>query len=716
MGGDKRRIVIVGGGPAGLSAALSLTDPRLHPDWADEYDVAVLQLGWRAGGKGATGRRGHVVERDGQWVLDGDARIEEHGIHLFGNMYTNALRTLDTCLGELDRSPGEPDVPIADELAPSNYIQLADFVDRRWWLTSEWLPHNDLSPWGDQDYPDPVTLIGEVLALVKVLVDEALGIDPDAHHTGLGACLGAIANLVEHHAEHPKAPDSEHHADALAVLEEAVRHLRDRTEALVDSSAEGAARLRSVWCQVELYATVARGVLADDIFGKGIDTVDDEPFLDWCARHGMSDTALASSAVQLPAQMCFQFPGGDTTQPPNFSAAGFLWFVLRQLLACGQATYWFRRGTGDTVIAPYFRVARQRGVEFRFFNKVTDVHYDRASGTIDRIEVDIQATTIDGSPYEPLVRLPDGTWAWPDAPIYGQLDQGAQLREQGIDLESWWSPWQPVARTTLEVGNDFDEVILATPLPCLPYLAADLVEHASWGPAVDAMEGIATIAAQIWTNRTTQELGFASLPGTNRVCGGAAVPPLGYADLTDVLAAEHWGPDRDQAPTGLVYLCGPVPHSTPWPPFSEHDTPEVQDERAKATVLQWLRTAVSILPGAGTNPATPEAFDMGALWCPPESDATGEARFDHQYWRANIDPNERYVPSPPGTAALRPKAWESGASNLALASDWIFTGMNIGSFEGAVMSGMLAAHALTGAPGLDAIAGYGFARPDGGSA
>ena len=84
---------------------------------------------------------------------------------------------------------------------------------------------------------------------------------------------------------------------------------------------------------------------------------------------------------------------------------------------------------------------------------------------------------------------------------------------------------------------------------------------------------------------------------------------------------------------------------------------------------------------------------------------------DDAYVRANIDPNERYVPSPPGTAPLRPKAWESGAVNLALASDWIFTGINIGSFEGAVMSGLLAAHALTGAPSLHDIAGYDFGRP-----
>lgn len=713
--GDKRTITIVGGGPAGLSAALSLTDPDLHPNWTDEYDVVVLQLGWRAGGKGATGRRGTAVRDGDEWVLDGDARIEEHGIHLFGNMYTNAMRTLNTCLGELTPSPGEPVTPIDQQLTPSNYIQLADFYDRRWWLTPEYLPHNDLEPWGTQDYPGPLTLIGEMLQLVHNLLDELSGIDPEATNHGLHDRMGALRDLIGHHHAAPKAPAAEHHSGVVDELERVLGTVRSALDALESSAGDTYARFRSVWCQVELYSTVAKGAIADDIFVKGIDTVDHENFLDWCERHGMDETALNSSAVLLPAQMCFQFPDGDTARAPQFSAAGFLWFVLRQVLACGQATYWFNRGTGDTVIAPYYRVAVQRGVQFRFFNKVTDVAYDAATGTIDHIDVDIQATTIGGAPYEPLVRLADGTWAWPDAPIYGQLEQGDQLKAEGIDLESWWSPWQPVATERLELGTDFDEVILATPLPCLPYIASDLVAHASWAPAVDGLGGLPTVAAQIWTNRTTTELGFAPMDGTDRVCGGAAVPPLGYADLTDVLAAENWESYGDAAPKGLIYLCGPMSHYAPWPAFDEHDTPAVQTERAKATLVQWLRTAVSILPDSGTNPLTPQSFDFDALWSPPDDGAVGEGRVDQQYWRANIDPNERYVPSPPGTAALRPKAWESGADNLALASDWIFTGMNIGSFEGAVMSGILAAHALTGAPSLDKIAGYDFARPSGGS-
>ena len=44
--------------------------------------------------------------------------------------------------------------------------------------------------------------------------------------------------------------------------------------------------------------------------------------------------------------------------------------------------------------------------------------------------------------------------------------------------------------------------------------------------------------------------------------------------------------------------------------------------------------------------------------------------------------------------------------NLTVAGDWTSCGLNLGCVEAAVMSGMLAAHALSGAPALSEIVGY----------
>jgi hypothetical protein len=118
-----------------------------------------------------------------------------------------------------------------------------------------------------------------------------------------------------------------------------------------------------------------------------------------------------------------------------------------------------------------------------------------------------------------------------------------------------------------------------------------------------------------------------------------------------------------------------------------------------------------LLPLATSNkvspPGDPIGMDFSLLKGYDESKmGLGVSRFDQQFWRANIDPTERYVLSPPGSTKYRLKAWGSGYDNLVLAGDWIYTGLNVGSVEGTVMGGRLASFAISGAPALTEIIGY----------
>src|SRR5437016_9355439 len=80
------KVAIIGGGCASVSAAFELT----RPEHEGRYQVTVYQLGWRLGGKGASGR--------------GPAdRIEEHGLHLWMGFYENAFRLMRACYQELGR-------------------------------------------------------------------------------------------------------------------------------------------------------------------------------------------------------------------------------------------------------------------------------------------------------------------------------------------------------------------------------------------------------------------------------------------------------------------------------------------------------------------------------------------------------------------------------------------------------------------------------------
>src|SRR4030095_423250 len=78
------RVAIVGGGCAAMAAALELT----RPEQEGRYAVTVYQLGWRLGGKGASGR-------------GASGRIEEHGLHVWMGWYENAFRLVRGCYAEL---------------------------------------------------------------------------------------------------------------------------------------------------------------------------------------------------------------------------------------------------------------------------------------------------------------------------------------------------------------------------------------------------------------------------------------------------------------------------------------------------------------------------------------------------------------------------------------------------------------------------------------
>ena len=61
----RTKIAVLGGGVGGMVAAYWLTST---PALRDQFEVTVHQMGWRLGGKGASGRN-----------LDQGGRIEEHG-------------------------------------------------------------------------------------------------------------------------------------------------------------------------------------------------------------------------------------------------------------------------------------------------------------------------------------------------------------------------------------------------------------------------------------------------------------------------------------------------------------------------------------------------------------------------------------------------------------------------------------------------------------
>ena len=116
---------------------------------------------------------------------------------------------------------------------------------------------------------------------------------------------------------------------------------------------------------------------------------------------------------------------GDTTGLGSMAASAYLTFVLRQLLAPGNAAYFFKVSTGETIILPVYDTLVARGVEFEFFHKITRVVPAADGSRVEAIVYEQQTRTIDGSPYRPLRRLKDGQRVWPNKP--GILPDWAEL-------------------------------------------------------------------------------------------------------------------------------------------------------------------------------------------------------------------------------------------------------------------------------------------------
>lgn len=642
----REKIVILGGGLAALSTAFELTS---QPGWQERYEVTLHTMGWRLGGKCASSR-------------GPNERIEEHGIHLFMGSYFNAMRVMKRLYDELGRKPGTPLATFEEAFHPVHRVMLWEWLDgalRRWPLH---VPPNQRSP----------------------------------------AC-GVVKPVV------PFA------SPFMRALARAFKLLQPLLWPLWRSFST----LRRLFFTLDFAAAIVRGIADDDLLRRGLDAVDDEDWSDWLKRHGAHPATVSSPVAINTLNISYQYPDGDASVAPTVSATSFLRWTLQSLSFNGAFIYAFGAGSGETFIAPFYEVLKKRGVRFEFFNKVANLRLDGDRRSIAAIDIDIQAELKNPAQgYDPLIEV-DGLPSWPLRPHFDQLVQGEALARGDHDLESWWTPWKPVARRTLEAGRDFDQVVFAISLGAVPHLCPELLEaRESWRSMVKAMPTVLTQAAQLWLKPSSAEMGGAIQspnPYDSLLTATYYTPINGVADLSHLLKWEKW--PADQQPQALWYFCGMMSEHRPQPDFSDHDYPQRMHDRVRYQVVQYLEACTGpLLPKATSDaylpPGDPVSLDFSLLVdtrdpaTTPEALRTGEMRIDSQFLRANIDPTERYVTSPPGSGRHRLKAWDSGFDNLVVAGDWIYTGVNFGCVEGTITSGLLASHAISGWPRREDIINF----------
>ncbi len=682
------RVAIIGGGCAAMTAAFELT----RPEHRGRFAVTVYQEGWRLGGKGASGR--------------GPAgRIEEHGLHVWMGWYENAFRIMRDAHTELT---GDPDAWRA-AFRPAPLVSVVDrSPDGRWvpWMRA--FPAAPGMPGDAAAAPERWTVRSYVLrtiALLQTLFDGvrvrvgepppgaarplAAGRNPFGgldqlvaygELATLGGIVQGIAFLETALASRPESAAVVRFMDALAA------NARRLLAARLDADPE----LRRVWYVVDLALATLRGYVTSNLLTdpRGFDAIDDLDCREWLRRNGASEEALGSGYLRGLYDLGFAYEDGDRTKP-RVSAAQALRGFVRAFFTYRGAFFWkMEGGMGDVVFAPLYEVLRRRGVRFRFFHRLTDVRLGRGTPHVAALRFDVQARPARGE-YAPLVDV-HGMRCWPSAPQWPQLEDGAALAREGRDFESHWDR-RRVGTIALRVGRDFDFVVLGVGLGAIPHVCCDLLARDErWRAMVRHVKTVATQAFQVWLDADLRGLGW---PHGSVTLSGFDASFDTWADMHHLLRHEAW-PRR---PRGLAYFCSVLPDAP--------GAPNAQRERARENALRFLAEDVGHLWPKARRASGGFAWEL--LAAPPGGTrAHGPARFASQYWRANVNPTERYTLSLPGTARHRISPLDPTYDNLTVCGDWTDCGFNSGCVEAAVMSGRLAAHALSRSPSLADIVGF----------
>jgi len=738
----KQRIAILGGGVAGMASAWELTN---QPGWQDRYDITLYQLGWRLGGKCASGR-------------GPNGRIEEHGIHVLMGFYDTVFDILQSCYGEMDRPPEAVFATWQEALAKQEKVVLMERFgnpDNYRWLPWEFdFATNSEVPGSCQTGLHPH-------AVLRDLIRQMLAIQTQSPlfrsrffpgHRSLIEAAGYRAELkkallsLRVTNENPQITKEEKqqvcihldnymtHLLALPLARQALKSTGGETVEkpahvpstapqegffhwLVDEAKEAVGEVehfvrevedefvdrvlqdvRRVLIQLKIGFAMVHGILTDDVLtpeGWDFAAINDLDLRAWLGRNlaclpGDHLETLDSAPIRGIYDLVFAYNNGVAGQYA-LEAGTALSFMLRILFGYKGAVYWkMRAGMGDVVLAPMYLTLKQRGVKFQFFHAARRLWLTDAGDAVAAVDIGRQVN-FEGE-YDPLFEV-KGLPCFPSEPLYDRLPLSDTERQTLIalqrdfnGLESPWTTWPDQELIRLEAGQDFDQLIVGISIAAWPRLCPELVDIPRWRDMFDHVKTTATQSTQMWLEPSLSESGWDL---GECVLDAYAQPLNSWTDQSDLVRREDWPPEA--TPGCIAYFTGPLPNQSNPPAPSQHGYARAQHDAAGATFKVWLDANTADLFPRCVVPHT-SGLDFNKLVAP--SGGNGLARLEDQYWRANVNPSDHYVLSVPGSSKYRLAPGDSGFSNLFLTGDWTLNGMNAGSVEAAAESGVQAAQAL----------------------
>jgi uncharacterized protein with NAD-binding domain and iron-sulfur cluster len=734
-----RKVAIIGGGCAGLAAAWHLS--------RSGYEVHVYEKSWRLGGKGASGR-------------DQDGRIHEHGLHVWLGFYENAFRMIRDCYAEVGKQKWGP-----RRKAPKDRLAHASFEDAFFpephigvagkdasgrpvvWSgqlpPAKGLPGDDLAP-----ETNPFTLASYLLRCIDLLktlmlsvigppeddapgrprpeqrstLDERIDLDfsydpiksPEvliervARRVRDGTLTAAAAALQAVTIAERMVQDLNHSPQVVGSALNLVQALAGQARKQLRDFVATDQPLRWKTEIIDIVITIAVGLYRDRVLfaEKGLDAINDMDYRDWLKKHGATNTALESRFLTGIYDFLFAYESGDRKRP-RLAAGVALRGALRMFFTYRGAMFWrMRSGMGDAVFAPLYKVMLLGGrkadgrevlpVQFHFLHELSEVALETQDAK--RFVTALRFSTPDAVDRRGTYAL-DDAGCWPD--------DGHRFDYRA---EAEW-----LGNRTIEIQKDFDAVIFSLGIEDLKKVDAgkalflDALDEeerrkkktrrGTWRIMGQEVKTVGTKAAQAWLEKALEGLGWHRGSGLISALGHLVDTPEDrtwfdtWADMTHTLATERaWrkamGKQADDKARSVAYFCGVL------------NDDEVKE--GTECVARKVEADLQAMLSKGMKPLWPAAF--------PEKDKNRTAAdlvVGARHAQASLEGSDRYTLSLPGSTRHRISPLECHVVNMTIAGDWTACGLDVGCVEAAVMSGMLAAHAITGGePTFESIIGY----------
>lgn len=716
----KEKVVILGGGPSALAAAYYLARQ------VDRYEVELYTLGWRLGGKCAAGRNGSH-----------DDRIEEHGLHAFVGFYENGFRTMREAwedaglqieVGQAPYNYADGEGPVAGAFLGCEDVGVFQEWkgDWRYFATPQsfngQIP-GEIPEGGEDPEPNLGNFVSSALRRVvqdtevllrhgraeearfeaekepnlweRIVADVKDFVDLETKELRHG--LDELVSYVERLAVDAIADQIERGTVLFRIIAKVLEMVRSALKKVLDDFMDDEPEVYFVWQGLDILLSALVGLIRAKTVH--FDTLDGHDFRQWLLDNGLDERNRDAAAITQVYETLFAH--GETATPDQLAAGvGLRWFVLVSFLYKGYPAYFFKYSCPQTMVTPYYLALQRFGAKVHFFHQVTDLVIE-GSGDDRRlagVKMQVQATTKDGTPYDPFVRVqgnPPSLPSWPTEPLYDKLSEGQALQDRGINLESPWSGWEGAGETLLELGRDFDHCILGIPVSVFPAIAKQLTETSSpshapqWRSMVEGMKVIQTISAQLWFQPPMNEL----TTNPYGMLTSYALPEPSLGDFTHLLQWEPWG-HADGGPQCLTYHTGSLTAITTAQgyPNANRDYPAQELVKWRNDFAQWLEGNYQ-----GIFDSIPSYEDMLSKLAAPAG-SEGEARLEAQYFNISVHPSDHYVLSQPNAIDLRLGQTESWVQGLVLCGDWTRTDLNCGCVEASTQSGMLASRALSNEP------------------